>query len=427
MKIFLKTIAILFVFLFGFSLLIVSRQIGGWRIFNVMSSSMEPSILTGSVVLTKYYHPSTLKEKDVITFIPPTRDKAFITHRISNISKRDNIIVITTKGDNNKNIDKWKLAGGGVVGKVLYSMPYLGYLMSFAQSKIGILVFILLPATYIIIDEIKNILKTIKHHKNKSKTINASVSVLIFFVNLAIYSPNPTYALISDNTNLVRNKYTVFIPLTAPSLDMRLSKDKKILIYKINNLGKFNNLNYLLTYIHGADNIKDGINGIEVLNSQNEFSGEIVLGTCSEKSCVYHSRVRDIELTVVLKDASGREVVLKGKVENSIDPDEFPSCTAPEGKIIAGYKTGKHEIIGIGLLSGSDYVYQLSENTKEKVMQCYCSQNGRGIQTNWIRTDDIEGYKSKGFPFSIQSGSSWNLDSESYAAQNVEYKCGDKY
>lgn len=82
-----------------------------------------------------------------------------------------------------------------------------------------------------------------------------------------------------------------------------------------------------------------------------------------------------------------------------------------------------HEIIGVGLLKGSDIVYQLTKNSKEKVLQCYCSESGRGIQTNWLKTREIEKYKLLGWPYSIVSGTGWNLDAGSYVAQNIDYIC----
>ena len=77
----------------------------------------------------------------------------------------------------------------------------------------------------------------------------------------------------------------------------------------------------------------------------------------------------------------------------------------------------------MGLLKGSDTVYELTKNSKEKVLQCYCPLAGTGIQTNWLRTSEIDKYKTAGWPYSIVSGLVWNLDDSPYVAQNIGYVC----
>ena len=153
--------------IFGGFFLILESQIGGFRLFIITSASMEPAIDTGSLILTHYTHPTKLQRGDTITFTAPTKEREFVTHRITSVSHQQNLSIFKTKGDNNKNEDSWTLAGGAIVGKVITDIPYLGFLFSFMQSKIAILLFILLPAVYIIIDEISIIIATIKAHKKK--------------------------------------------------------------------------------------------------------------------------------------------------------------------------------------------------------------------------------------------------------------------
>lgn len=167
MKIIIKNCLIVFLVLAGSILLILENQIGGFRAFVVTSGSMEPAIATGSLVITQYTYPHQLRPQDIITFIPPTKERAFVTHRIVKATPQETLATFITKGDNNKNEDPWVLAGGAVVGKVLYIVPYVGYGISFIQSKLGLILFILLPAVYIIINEIGKIISTIKSHKEK--------------------------------------------------------------------------------------------------------------------------------------------------------------------------------------------------------------------------------------------------------------------
>jgi signal peptidase I len=175
MKIILRNILIGFLLIAGTSFFILGNQFGGFRAFIVSSSSMEPTIATGSLIVTQYIHPTQLQKEDMITFIAPTKDREFVTHRITSVSHQQNLSIFKTKGDNNKSEDAWMLAGGAVVGKVFVTIPYLGFFVAFIKSKIGILLFILLPALYIVVDEIFTLANTIKHHKSKKMQEKAMI------------------------------------------------------------------------------------------------------------------------------------------------------------------------------------------------------------------------------------------------------------
>jgi signal peptidase len=168
MKIILRNILIGFLLIAGGTLFMLNNQLGGFRVFIVSSSSMEPAIATGSLIVTHYVHPTQLQKEEIITFIAPTKDREFVTHRITSVSHKQDLSVFKTKGDNNKSEDSWMLAGGAVVGKVTMTIPYLGFIVAFIKSKIGILLLILLPALYIIVDEVYSIIKLINHNKKQT-------------------------------------------------------------------------------------------------------------------------------------------------------------------------------------------------------------------------------------------------------------------
>ena len=173
-----------------------------------MSSSMEPVIKTGSVIVTKYVHPSTLNTGDIITFVNPvSKEREYVTHRIMAAEDENGFIRITTKGDNNKSSDSWILAGGGVVGKVVSQTPYAGYALSFIKSKVGIIVFILLPALFIIFDEGKFLLTYFIRKKSPSSPVT-----IIFFISLVFLSSflvRKSYASLTDSVKLTHNFFAV--------------------------------------------------------------------------------------------------------------------------------------------------------------------------------------------------------------------------
>ena len=103
----------------------------------------------------------------------------------------------------------------------------------------------------------------------------------------------------------------------------------------------------------------------------------------------------------------------------------FPSCNAPQGSIISHYDSGTHGIVGnTETFTGSDTVYKVSDSV---VTQCFCSDKGVGIQTDWWsasgRTDgDIALFKSQGWVY-IPNGSLWGLSQTPYIARNIAYTC----
>lgn len=103
----------------------------------------------------------------------------------------------------------------------------------------------------------------------------------------------------------------------------------------------------------------------------------------------------------------------------------FPSCTNPQGDILASYDSGTHGIVGdYSLHTGKDIVYQVSDTT---IIQCFCDENGNGIQTNWwkavnITNEEIEYFKNEGWTY-VSSGADWGLENTPYLAKNATFNC----
>lgn len=133
--------------------------IGGARALVVQSGSMEPSIPTKSVVFT--YPTQNYNSGDVITFKQSGRDEVLVTHRVVSVVKTPDGKLITTKGDANEDPDGEAVAGEDVVGKVLFSIPFVGSIVSFAQTVPGFIILIVVPTVAIIYSEILNIKKEI--------------------------------------------------------------------------------------------------------------------------------------------------------------------------------------------------------------------------------------------------------------------------
>src|SRR3989344_6544376 len=117
----------------------------------VQSGSMEPSIKTGGLVIIKPF--SEYHIGDVIMFGEDTKTKVPTTHRIVADEVRSGVFYYTTKGDANEDPDPQQVAQTEVIGKVLFSIPYLGYVLDFAKKPLGFALLIGIPAAIVVFDE----------------------------------------------------------------------------------------------------------------------------------------------------------------------------------------------------------------------------------------------------------------------------------
>lgn len=132
--------------------------LGGYRSLIVQSGSMEPTIMTGDVIIIA--KANDYLKNDVITF--KDEENSVTTHRIYALSE-DNQKIYETKGDANRAEDDAKVLFEQIMGKVILVIPRLGYFLFFIRSKTGLILFVGLPALLIIVDELINIKKAVRH------------------------------------------------------------------------------------------------------------------------------------------------------------------------------------------------------------------------------------------------------------------------
>lgn len=125
---------------------------------------MQPEIKMGSVVVVRPV--DDYKIGDVITF-QVARNKEPTTHRIHDIKVVGGEPRYITKGDANNAADEREISKREIIGKVLIDIPYLGYVVDFAQKPIGFGLIIIIPGAVIIFDEARKIYGEVKKRKAK--------------------------------------------------------------------------------------------------------------------------------------------------------------------------------------------------------------------------------------------------------------------
>ena len=103
----------------------------------VLSGSMEPKIQTGSLCfINKNAKFNSIKKKDIIAY--KMKDGTLVTHRVVDITNKGFI----TKGDNNKIKDKEIVNKNNYIGKNIFWIPKIGYVIRVFQSTRGKIIFI---------------------------------------------------------------------------------------------------------------------------------------------------------------------------------------------------------------------------------------------------------------------------------------------
>ena len=158
-----------FVFLGAIGLLLIVSIFpieGAPRVKTVLSGSMEPAISVGNIVVIK--SAEQYKIDDIITFQFALNQSA-TTHRIVGTQIIEGVTYFITKGDANEEPDPRPVREDEVLGRVLFSVPLVGYAVNFVQQPLGFILLIVVPATIIISDEIRSIGREIANLKNKKK------------------------------------------------------------------------------------------------------------------------------------------------------------------------------------------------------------------------------------------------------------------
>lgn len=115
------------VFLMGSRLL-------GFRVFNVISNSMEPTYTVGDLLYVKSVDPATVEVGDPITFIL-NEDLVVATHRVVRIDPANSCVY--TKGDANEIEDSDPVHYNNIIGVPQFKIPLFGYVSDFIQNPPG--------------------------------------------------------------------------------------------------------------------------------------------------------------------------------------------------------------------------------------------------------------------------------------------------
>lgn len=151
--------------LFSFGIASLSSKNLGFGAYTNISTSMEPLIKKGSVIIVQKYQEYNIGE--IIGYWAKINNKEeIVVHRIVDIGGN----VYITKGDANQYLDREIVVPRLVIGKVIVIIPILGNIIAVTKTRIGIYLCFIVPASIIITIEILKIWKLLYPSKFKVKS-----------------------------------------------------------------------------------------------------------------------------------------------------------------------------------------------------------------------------------------------------------------
>jgi signal peptidase len=155
--------AFLLLFL-GTLLATTAPALGGYHMITITSGSMGDSLPVGSVAVTQTVDADSVRVGDVIAF-QQSSGSATVLHRVVSIESIDGQRVAITQGDRNASPDPLPnpLLGGG--DRVVYYVPWIGYLFVFAGSTTGLILAIAMLVGLICVPMLRRRRRSQQHHE----------------------------------------------------------------------------------------------------------------------------------------------------------------------------------------------------------------------------------------------------------------------
>ena len=158
---------IIFILLVGFVLCVCLQRfsnnrlsIFNFRMFTVISGSMEPLYKIGDVLIAKEVEPTSIKVGDNISYLGKTNNFAnkVVTHEVVGIDKGDDgKLIFHTKGLANI-VEDPVVSQDQLYGKVIYKTFLISLVYKIVSTNVGFYLFIIIPILYIISSEIISIM-----------------------------------------------------------------------------------------------------------------------------------------------------------------------------------------------------------------------------------------------------------------------------
>ena len=136
----------------------------GYKMYVIVSGSMQPELDIGDIVIVKIANPEDLKKDDIISF---RKGQSVITHRIAEVVKTDEKLEFVTRGDNNNTNDKDTVLSKEIEGIVINKIQNIGRIVLVLRDKTLIIIIVLIYYIFIMYDQSVQKRKNIRRMKRQ--------------------------------------------------------------------------------------------------------------------------------------------------------------------------------------------------------------------------------------------------------------------
>lgn len=148
--------------------------IGKYRVFRVVTGSMEPTMSVGSLLVTKETDIADIRVDDIVCF--QSYDAkiygSVVTHRVVDVLQDDQGILLQTKGDANLVADVYYVSQENFIGKVIWyagEKNVLTSITSIFTNKVGFLGCIVFPCLLLAGIVLKSCVNNIRNELEMAK------------------------------------------------------------------------------------------------------------------------------------------------------------------------------------------------------------------------------------------------------------------
>ena len=129
----------------------------GARPHTVLTGSMEPAISPGDVVINERIAPPAARVGDVVTFRDPEDQSRLSPTGCVSIRRAGSHLWFVTQGDANNTTERWRIAADGELGRVAYTVPWVGHVAVFTRTPLGLALLLIVPLLLLGLDELVRI------------------------------------------------------------------------------------------------------------------------------------------------------------------------------------------------------------------------------------------------------------------------------
>jgi len=173
-----------------------NRILDNYKTFVVLSGSMNPTFDAKSLIVVKPIEASNVRVGDILTFRSSDTSNNNTTHRVVEINNEMGNLSFITRGDANNVNDPVPLYPQNIIGKVSFSIPFIGFLINYASTRNGMFALVIFPASALIAYELIKILMELAKVGDDENKI-----------------PVITWDQIRRDQDFAKSKYTLIAPI----------------------------------------------------------------------------------------------------------------------------------------------------------------------------------------------------------------------